>query len=176
MSAPRAIVAERLDARAFAPFGRVWSLDGSDAGADAGAVRRSQGPGWTDRYTIDAVLDTPGHLGLTACPAVPFAVEQMERHEHTGEVLFCTDAAIVLAVAPAGPAPAPASAEVRAFVIEPGTAVSLHRGVWHDACRGAHGPTRYHWLATVDPAISDDWVAPDDGPVRVELGDEAVGR
>lgn len=166
MSAGRAIVAHPVDASAFAPYGRVWSLGA--AAADA-PVRRTTGPGWADAYTVDAVLATPGHLGLTECPAAPFAVERMERHDHTGEVLFCTDAPIVLAVAAAGEGDGPRSDAVRAFVIEPGTAVALEPGVWHDACRGAAGPTRYHWLASVDPSVPDEWVGLDDGPVRVEV-------
>ena len=121
-----------------------------------------------DAYTAKPLISSNGSLGLTRAQAAPFSTRQMERHVLTEEALFTADAPLVLAVAAPGSAGAPNAADIRAFLINPGTAVVLHKGTWHDACRGAHGETHYYWMATCGLEGST-WTDVDGGPVRVEL-------
>lgn len=153
-----------LTPEAFAPFGRVLNLM---AGGDDGLVR-TDGPGWQDCYTKTPLIGTNGSLGLTRSGGTPFDLRQMERHTNTEEALFCLDAPIVLAVAPAGDRQQPESADVRAFIIPKGVAVVLDAGTWHDACRGLDRPVAYYWMATV--GTGTEWRDVAGGPLTVECG------
>ena len=151
-----------LTAEAFAPFGRVFDL----TGIPGEGVMPMPGEGWRDSYTLAPLIDGPAHLGMTQGPSAPWDCRLMERHPRTEEALFCAGTAIVLAVAPAGPAPAPLAQTLRAFLIRPGQVAVMNRGVWHDACRGHQAPTPYYWMATCGLG-PDPWVQVSGGPVRV---------
>ncbi len=161
------ISVEPITTQAFAPFGRVFEMGqsgGPDASPDATIVR-TDGPGWKDAYTHDPLVATNASLGMTSSGGTPFEVRQMERHPNTQEALFCAQAAIVLVVAAAGAAARPDASAMRAFSIPPGTVAVLNPGVWHDACRGLHGPTTYYWMATV--RTGTEWQDVVGGPVAV---------
>ncbi|MBN8629439.1 MAG: ureidoglycolate lyase [Rhodobacterales bacterium] len=158
----RVVEARPLTAEAFAAYGRVFELSGTD---DAG-VRRMSGDGWSDGFTLTPLIDGRGHLGMTQGPSAPWSARLMERHPLTEEALFCAGAPIVLAVAPGSNAPAPLSDTVEAFVIRPGQVAVMNRGVWHDACRGLTGPTPYYWMAICGLG-PDPWVEIEGGPVEV---------
>lgn len=156
------IIARPLTAEGFARFGRVHDLTGQTADG----VKAMAGDGWSDSFTLRPLIDGQGHLGMTQGPAAPWLCRQMERHPLTEEALFCATAPIVLAVAPAGDASAPRSGTLAAFIIRPGMVAVMNRGVWHDACRGLHGPTPYYWMAVCGLG-PDPWVPVDGGPVEV---------
>ncbi|AMB58304.1 ureidoglycolate lyase [Microterricola viridarii] len=156
------LVAEPVSAAAFSPFGEYFDLA---AGGDR--VVTTLGDGWTDRRSLTAVLQTPGHLGFTLGAATPFAVTGMERHQHTREVLLCAAEPVVVAVA-ATPRDAPAAADLRAFTLQPGDVIVLAEGIWHTACHGIGKQAHYYWMATADDSIADEWVLPTGGAVTVE--------
>ncbi|MDQ2067302.1 ureidoglycolate lyase [Xinfangfangia sp. CPCC 101601] len=156
--------AEDLTAMAFAPFGRVYDLRGAE---DPG-VKASSGDGWSDRFIRGSLIDGAGSLGRTVGPSAPWDCHEMERHPLTEEALFCAENPIVLAVAPSGEGTAPLAHEVRGFILRPGQVAVMYRNIWHDACRGLHGPTAYYWMAQTGLGI-DPWVEVAGGAVRVEL-------
>lgn len=170
------IPARDVNAADFAPFGRVHHMAGHGAEADRdGGLVLTQGPGWQDAYTKAPLISTNGSLGMTFGGGSPFVTHQMERHLHTEEALFTAGAAVVLAVAEAGDATFPRAEDVRAFVINPGTAVVLHPGTWHDACRGVDGPTNYYWMASCGGDGGPTWTDVAGGPVHAELQESSQG-
>ncbi len=167
MTAPDQIVARHATAEAFARFGTVYDLAG---GSDEKVVWTT-GNGWRDGFTHKPLIGGSGHLGMTSGGAAPWHCTEMERHLGTEEAIFCADAPVVLAVAPASAAPAPRRDQIEAFVISPGQAVVMDRGVWHDACRGLTQPTAYFWMAICGLGVSP-WVPVDGGPLLVVAGSE----
>lgn len=170
MTAPDHIVARPITAAAFAQYGTVHELlDDKDE-----KVVWTAGNGWHDGFTAKPLIDGAGHLGMTRGTAAPWHCGEMERHERTQEAIFCADAEIVLAVAPASAAPAPRHHQIEAFVIAPGQAVVMNRGVWHDACRGLRRPTAYFWMAVCGLGASP-WVPVEGGPLLIRAGSEEGG-
>lgn len=168
------ITAHEVRAEDFAPFGTVHHMDKYGAAGDGGLVF-SQGPDWQDAYTAVPLISTNGSLGMTFGSGRPFATHQMERHLKTEEALFTAGAAVVLAVAEPSDSAFPRAEDVRAFVIRPGTAVVLHKGTWHDACRGVDGPTHYYWMASVGGDGGPTWTEVEGGPVYAELHESTQG-
>lgn len=68
------------------------------------------------------------YLGLVRYHHQGFQVAQLERHVDETQTWICRCGTAFLIVAPAGDDPLPAAA--RAFVVEPGDAVSIAAGVW----------------------------------------------
>ena len=103
---------------------------GSIAGAPSGAPT-SAGAGykfWSDitRYSVDGETE----IGLCTVFERPGeAVDSMERHMHTPEILIPIDAPFALPVMADGPGVAP-----EAFLVNPGEAIVINGGVWHGAC------------------------------------------
>jgi len=159
----RRIVARRVTAAEFSGFGQAIEL--LAGGTD---VVTTHGAGWSDHRSLESVLGTPGHLGLTIGSAEPLQVAAMERHLHTKEALFCAGAPVVVAVADTS-GEHPHADDVRAFVIEPGDVVILDEGIWHSACHGLGSPTPYYWLATADDSIADVWAPVTGGPIEVDV-------
>jgi ureidoglycolate lyase len=154
----------------FSAYGTVHSLAAPGTPASEVGLVRSSGLGWTDTYTAAPLLSTTGSLGYTLGEGGPFDTVKMERHLDTQEALFCAAKPIVLAVAAATEAARPKAGDIRAFIIEPGTVVVMHKGTWHDACRGIDEPTHYYWMATCGGGSV--WVDVEGGPVHVT----AAGR
>ena len=144
-------------------YGRYVNLS-----SDGPDVTGTAGPDFDDRYTHDALIDVPGHLGLTFGPCLPADVHRMERHHHTAEAVFCLDRPVILPIATPTRAQ-PRTIDVQALLITPGECVILNPGVWHAPCIGIDGPSAYYWLAAVDNAVPDDWIELDNGPVAIEL-------
>lgn len=162
----RQIHAIRLADADFSEFGTVHSLkQPMPGGTGEDAIVRSAGEGWTDAFTRRPLIGSNGSLGLTLGEGGDFVTRQMERHMATQEALFCAAEPVVLAVAPPGAGERPQAGDIRAFVIEPGIAVVLHQGTWHDACRGIDRPSYYYWMATTGSGAT--WVDVEGGPVRV---------
>lgn len=161
----RSIVARTVDAEAFSPFGRVFEM----RAGEQPALVLTEGLGWSDAYTSQPITREKPSLGMTVAPGMPYVCTQMERHEHVEEALLPGADSLVLAVAEAGEGDAPRAADVRAFVIHPGTVVVLKPGVWHDACRGAAGQTAYYWLASCVDSGSSPWTPLEGALVHVEV-------
>jgi len=141
--------------------------------SDGEGVITTVGSDFTDRYTEDVLIDTPGHLGLTSGPGHPASVHHMERHLYTSEAVFCCGDPVILPVA-APTQDRPHTRDVQAILISPGECVILNPGVWHAPCIGVDGPTTYYWFAAVDDALPSEWVELDDGPVEIELVESSL--
>lgn len=126
-----------------------------------------QGPDWADYKSADKVSDGPCNLAMTHVGGLPALVSQMERHDHTREVLFCAESDVCVAVC-AGELTSPQAEHTVTVLIPRGSAFVMHRGTWHSACYGVDGPARYYWLAVSDPRYPGEWIDIDGGPVPVE--------
>lgn len=157
------VVARSVTAENFARYGKVYDLvDDEDR-----QVIWTTGDGWRDGFTRVPLIEGAAHLGITRGGGAPWSCTAMERHPLTEEAIFCAAEPIVLAVAPASAADAPDAGEIEAFIITAGKVVVMHRGVWHDACRGAFGPTPYYWMAICGLGESP-WVPVAGGPRHVQ--------
>ncbi|WP_448956441.1 ureidoglycolate lyase [Labrys neptuniae] len=168
MTNPGTILARPVTAENFGRFGAVYDLA---AGTDP-KIEWTRGNGWQDGFTKAPLIAGSGHLGMTHGGAAPWRCAEMERHASTEEAIFCASLPIVLAVAPASPAKAPCADAIEAFVISPGQAVVMKRGVWHDACRGQSEAAPYFWMAIcgLEPSA---WIPVEGGPVSI--GVDATG-
>jgi ureidoglycolate lyase len=125
----RRLLAEALDAAAFAPFGTVIDA--------AGRAPETINAGTTERYSDLATLDLRGPardpvLGIyvARARAFPLRIERLERHRQAAQVFLPLGAQrFVVVVAPG--VEAPRWDALRAFVAAPGQGVSLGRGCWH---------------------------------------------
>ena len=155
------IKAVRATEENFKPYGRVFQIQ-------KGPGRTGTG-GWHAWMSPEDILDDVANFGITRVTGGDFAVDSMESHPRTQEALFPGNGPIVLAVADTDPSSKGAKPEdIRAFIIEPGCAVVLDRGIWHDACRHAgEGECFYYFLAhSLDPAV---FIPVDGEPVQVEV-------
>lgn len=117
----------------FSPYGRWYELCG---GAKPNSSESKE------------ILERPYKLGITKTGAGSFDSVTMERHVSTEEVLLALDAPLVLVVAGNDPCGAPRTEDLTAVRMEPGQAVVLGKGIWHDACRCAGGKnSMYCFLA-----------------------------
>jgi ureidoglycolate lyase len=118
---------EPLSAATFAPFGEV---------IEAGAARQvfSINEGTAQRYHDLATLDCGAEGGrvivslFRAAPReLPFAVRMLERHPLGSQAFVPLDPATrYVAVVASDPGSTP-----RAFLVDGGRGINLHRGTWH---------------------------------------------
>lgn len=159
----------------FSPYGHVYDMKATRPSTNPiTRTNRAEGPGWSDTYTANPLISSNGSLGFTLGSACPFATAKMERHLSTEEALFCAAEPIVLAVAAPTEEDQPDAANIRAFIIEPGTVIVLKKGTWHDACHGMTKEAHYYWMATCDLEVSP-WVEVKGGPVLVTAPETAHG-
>jgi len=116
------IVAGRLDAQAFAPFGALIE-------APARAGERAMYGDW--------LVPLPGlalqfHLNRVARAALPLVLDQVERHPHAAQVFLPVDVSrYLVTVMPSDGGGAPAPDRALSFIL-PGTAGVVYRpGAWH---------------------------------------------
>lgn len=169
------ILATELLAEDFAPFGRVHVMASALPDETGAGLIAAEGNGWSDVYTAKPLISTNGSLGLTRGGGTPFTTHRMERHLATEEALFTAGAPLVLAVAEPTDAGYPSAADVRAFVISPGTVVVLHNGTWHDACHGVEGAAYYYWMAATGGDGGPTWTDIKHGPVHVSVSKARSG-
>lgn len=128
----RLIRAHALTREAFAPYGDVI-----DAACDAtgGAINGGTAQRFDDLTRLD-VDDSGGAacLAIFRCAAAahvpPLRLTMFERHRLGSQSFVPMGLGRCLAIV-AGGADAPDEEAIRAFVVEPGQGVTLHRGVWH---------------------------------------------
>ena len=118
------VPAEPVTAVAWAPFGWMPRPDTDPADGE-----QTLQFAWDDAH-LNTIVHTTDEVDATG-RGLRCAV--MYRHETHTQVLTPLDATAVVAVAPADvvfASPADLDA-IRAFVLEPGQTVVLHRGTWH---------------------------------------------
>lgn len=157
---------EKMDFRPFGCFYNLKEIGGT------GTVNRSEGPDYKDGYTQTPVIDRPGSLGMTISKPLPFIAEEMERHLHTQEALFCAGEPIVFLVAPASEEAerlekGPNAEDTIAVLLKPGQVAVLNRGVWHSPAHGLCGETAYYWMAEAYDDEPTVWKKIEHGPVTV---------
>ena len=161
----QAIEPIRITAGNFAAYGRYYNLRGEDG------ARLADGRTFVSRQRISG---EPLKIGATAVAGGPFVSSKMERHTLSEELLICGDDEMVLTVADSDPEGAPRSRDVRAFIMRPGDAVVLGRGIWHDANHGLHRDTTYFFLIPQRDFVASEvkWteIVPEAVPVRWETG------
>lgn len=146
----------------FSPYGRYWDLH---------KERGVKTENYEAYMTIDPPVARPLRFGMTVCNNENrFAVDSMERHMSTEEVLFAGDKPIVLSIADSDPYSLPQAKDVVSLLLEPGDLVVMKPGIWHDACHAAEGSAQYYFLSysSSDPD-EIKWQPIQPGPVHVEL-------
>ena len=134
------LVAERLTADAFAPFGAVVERPGRDPDAE--------GPGWTWWGETELLAPVDGGYGIGYLDLVPgpAGFDWAERHMASQELIAPLVGACLVYAGPADrpeePAALPELDRFRVFRVEPGQAVMLAAGVWHGAPLADGGPGR----------------------------------
>ena len=121
------VVAEPLDAKAFAPFGDV--IDAS--GVPDGLINADECRRFHDRARL--AVDAAGRLGVSVsasrCHALPITIEMLERHPLASRTFLPMSAdPFLVFVAPDRDGEPGAQ---RAFLTRPGQGVNLPRGIWH---------------------------------------------
>lgn len=151
----RRVIASRLTAEAFAPFGDVLELRAEpDKLINQGLCGRHH-----DLAQLD--FGPRGRPGISLFDAeprgLPYELEMVERHpEGTQAFLPMTGAPFLVIVAPdAGGVPG----RPRAFVTAPGQGVNYRRGVWHGVLTPLSSPGLF---AVVDrigesPNLQEHW-------------------
>jgi ureidoglycolate lyase len=124
----RTLIAQPLDAAAFAPYGEVVSSrDLAGRSINAGTSLR------VDMNEPD-LLDAGGRPSLSVfrarAIALPFAARLLERHR-LGSQTFLPLAGTPYVVLVALGADEPDTATLRAFVASAGVGITLRRDVWH---------------------------------------------
>lgn len=100
------------------------------------------------------------------------AIEKLEQHKYSKEVVICGDKPVVLCLCPprreAGDGDRPRCRDAVAVILRPGDVVVLNEYVWHSGCMPLEEDTFYHFAYRVrDEAL--DWYALEDGPIELDL-------
>ncbi|MFC6686545.1 ureidoglycolate lyase [Jhaorihella thermophila] len=130
----------------FAPFGDVIDTRGQpDMVINQGQCGR-----YHDRAQLDFADGRAGISLFVATPrSLPYRLEMVERHPLGSQTFIpMTHQPFLVIVAPdeAGTPGAP-----RAFLTEPGQAVSYHRGTWHGVLTPLHAPGLFAVVDRIGP-------------------------
>jgi ureidoglycolate lyase len=156
----RRVDAESVTATAWEPFGWLPRPD-----VDPTDGEHTLHFEWDDAH-LNTIEHTTDEVDTTA-HGLRCAV--MYRHETHTQVLTPLDAASVVAVAPADTTFADTADfdAIRAFVIEPGETVVLHRGTWHWGPFPIRGAASVRLLNVQGRRYAED-------NASVDLGDQVV--
>lgn len=122
---------ERLSKEAFAPFGDVIEIDGSDwYPINAGTTRRYHG-----LAPIDPGPEG-GRAGISMARGdafnYPLSISMLERHPVGSQAWIpCTQTPFIVVVAPNGVGGQPDETGLRAFYAQGNQGVSYRAGTWH---------------------------------------------
>ncbi len=116
----KSIKVQPLTQEAFAPYGKVLTIDGIEP---AGGNPASHF--WYPQVTV---VDAPTSINLMPIFPRPFTVQNFEAHDHTDENLIPMDGPVIVTVAKAGEL---SEDNVAAFLVPQGCGVSIHAKVWH---------------------------------------------
>lgn len=118
------IVPERIKENNFSTFGSVVILPNKEPTSEAADYKF-----WSDiaKYQIDGETE----IGLcTVYKQKEDSVSGMERHLHTPEILIPVDSPFILPLFTDGSY----VDQAKAYIVKPGEAVVINKGVWHGAC------------------------------------------
>lgn len=124
------VTAEPLTSGAFAPFGDVLG--------PAGDRRPISVYGESiDLYRAGVIdADVPVEFLMSRSGVREFRVRFLERHVLLAQSFFALAGGGFIAVVAAPDAPlcdgVPAAEAIRAFLVDPGVGITLHRGTWHE--------------------------------------------
>lgn len=125
----RILSLEPLTKQAFAPFGDVIEIDGSDwFPINQGSTRRYHRLG-----LVEAGGGLPGiSMARGDAHGLPLEIRMLERHPLGSQAFIpCSGTACVVVVAPAGMGDRPDEDRIRAFLARGDQGVNYHRGTWH---------------------------------------------
>lgn len=119
------LVAQRIDAGAFEPYGEVLSLADHLPRHDfAGRVRNTRASAWPNLALIRPPVAIKSQI-----------ISQMERHKHSTQAFFPLDVEAYLVVVSPPADAGPRCDRVGAFFVPSGIAISYHAGTWHTSMR-----------------------------------------
>jgi ureidoglycolate lyase len=163
------LIAEPLDAAAFAPFGFLVS-----AGLGAG---HSANQGTATRFDFCAELESTRPLARpnlavfrSAARPLPVTIRLLEQHPcSTQTFLPMVCSRFLVVVAPSGTDGAPHLAGLRAFIARAGQGITYRRGVWHHPIIALDADADFAMLAWEDGSVDDcvEWPLPAGAPIAV---------
>lgn len=116
----KTIKVQPLTQEAFAPFGKVLTIDGLEPAGGNPASHY-----WYPQVTV---VDAPTSINLMPIVPRPFTIQNFEAHDHTAENLIPMDGPVIVAVAKKGELK---EDNVAAFLVPQGVGVSIDAQVWH---------------------------------------------
>lgn len=161
------LVAQNVNHINFSAFGRFYDFQ-NDRDNN---LKRSVDEDFTDSYTVGPLISKLGNLGMTNVNSLPATFNKMERHLHTEEAIFCMCEPIVFLVAPEENR-TPRTSMIKAFILKPGQAVVINRGIWHSPAKGVKKDTGYYWVAEAYDNDSTVWEQIEGGPVFINTINE----
>ena len=151
-----------ISKEAFAPYGEYYNLkEGQNIQTEL----------YLKYKTKEYIVGKPLKFGITVCKnEKSFVVDSMERHLSSEEVQFAGSKPIILSVADSDPCGNPKEDDVASFLLNPGDAIVLKKGIWHDACHSVDGETMYFFLSYTHGEPSETtWLSVVADPVSVDL-------
>lgn len=115
----RNIKVQKLTPEAFAPFGKVLTTEGLEAGGNPASHL------W---YPQVSVVDRATSINLMEVVPREFVCQKFEAHDHTAENLIPMTGGVIVTVIPKGELTADRMA---AFYVPQGQGVSIDPSVWH---------------------------------------------
>lgn len=122
---------------------------------EAVLIRENQSPdstgiGWKCWYPLENISSAESlSIGIVISDPIPWEVKFMERHLDRTEYVIALEKPIIQVVSLSEPDfPAePSLSKTEAFLIKPGQAVRIEKGVWHSAALAYfQEPTKYLFL------------------------------
>lgn len=157
------IVAEPLNAAAFAPFGDVL------------APPTARGRDYFDAGLGNARAGARASLSMSRVAPLaqlPLKATMLERHEFSSQSFVPLDVSRWLViVAPAAPGGGPDAAKARAFVAGPGQGITYHVGTWHHGLTVLDREARFAVFMWRDGTAGDEEFVPLAEPFDVVLPD-----
>lgn len=156
----RELIATKLTAEAFAPFGDVI--------APKAEPDKIINQGKCGRHHDLALLDFgQGRAGISLFDAqarqLPYAVELVERHPEGSQAFVPLDGVPMIVIVAPDEDGVPGTP--RAFVSEAGQSINLHRGTWHGVLAPYGAPGRYIVVDRIGPGdnleeywFDDHWI------------------
>lgn len=120
----RELVPESVSADAFALFGQLLNKPSGKPLADTAEMTYWGG---IARFEFPEELSS----GFLTSRHTSSKVEQLERHQKTGEILVALNSDAVICMATPGSRVETGEAELGAFLVRRGDAIKMHPGTWH---------------------------------------------